>query len=194
MANQHSSVSNHGDSSMKTSSTDASKSHARSGSRTNLRLSYPISPSRSPITQILNPETPTASPSSSPVPEPDNQDILTSVSETLKRTKTIAGALNVYTTKMRADLYAERVPPIAIDEIRHAERYQSVLRMKARRMEQVRDTLDRYLAEHGVTDFDVHWDERSQHIWALELEYVKKARKYLIDCHVFYKINYALAP
>lgn len=61
-------------------------------------------------------------------------------------------------------------------------------------METTQAVLDRHIAENRSADFNIRWDEASREIWARELEYVKKARKYLIDSHVFYKINYALVP
>lgn len=203
MVKQHYSISNYDRGSSSSLSMDThslahqdSQLRAHSDPGPDLNLAYPTSSPSSPATQVFNPNPtvtpPTQSISPNPIPSTD-QNITDSLPATLKLTRNIIAALNTYIAKMRADLTAipPRVPAIAIYEIRCAERYQSILKMKARRMEIIQVVLDKHLAERR--EVNVKWEEGSQELWAQELEYVRRARKYLIGSHVFYKINYELA-
>lgn len=87
---------------------------------------------------------------------------------------------------MESDRKAGRIPEIAVYEIRNAQRYQAMLRMKVDRMKLIKARLESEIRRGQATV----WDHE---FWQQDLDYVSRAQKYLVGAHVFYKINYELA-
>lgn len=127
--------------------------------------------------------------------DPDRFNLAHSFDATITLASSICQGLRIYEIMLNSDLASGSVPQISVYEIRRVRRVQQVIDVKLRRMRSMRDALySKKSKGKEIRIFkDGHWAVKTPLVEAHENDkaYIENARAYLINCHVFYKINYA---
>ena len=120
------------------------------------------------------------------------------LSDTIHLAHNIISGLDAYAKILQRDLVEDPISSIAIYEVRRLQRLKVVIQMKIDRLTRIRDAVakqgqanlghERWIFENGK------WVVKTADQYTSETDvlYIQRARAYLIDCHVLYKINFAL--
>ncbi|KAK5080567.1 hypothetical protein LTR05_008510 [Lithohypha guttulata] len=120
------------------------------------------------------------------------------LSDTIRLAHNVISGLDAYAKILQKDLVEDLIPSIVTYEIRRLQRLQVVIEMKIDRLMRMRDAMakqaqanlshERWIFKNGK------WAVKTADQYPCETDvlYIQRARAYLIDCHVLYKINFAL--
>lgn len=126
------------------------------------------------------------------------EDAEKTLSETIHLAHNIISGLDAYAKILQKDLAEDLIPSIVAYEIRRLQRLQVVIEMKIDRLMRIRDAMAKQtqanVGHERWTFEDGKWAVKTADQYPCETDvlYIQRARAYLIDCHVLYKINFAL--